>query len=120
VEDFAVGTVIKPKDLIKIQKVNSSYLAKHAFCEKQITGVPLPDVGLVIVIPCHNEPHLLKTLNALATCTLPKCKVEIIVVINAAENCSDEILKENTFTEVELERWIIKKQKCCAALLLYH
>ena len=90
--------------------MNNSYLAKHAFCENQITEVPFPDLGLVVVIPCHNEPHLLKTLNALATCTLPECKVEVIVVINAAENCSDEILKENTFTEVELERWIIKKQ----------
>lgn len=96
----------------------NSYLEKHAFCEKQITEAPLPGLGLVIVIPCHNEPHLLKTMNALAACTLPKCKVEVIVVLNAAENSSTEILKENTFTEVELERWIIQNES--AALRYFY
>jgi glycosyltransferase involved in cell wall biosynthesis len=94
------------------------YLQKQAFCEKQITEAPLPGLGMVIVIPCHNEPQLLKTLNSLAACTLPKCNVEVIVVINAAENSSKEILKENTFTEVELERWIIKNES--AALRYFY
>lgn len=90
--------------------MSNLYLDKSAFCEKQILEAPLPELGMVIVIPCHKEPHLLKTLNALAACTLPKCNIEVIVVINAAENSSKEILKENTFTEVELERWIIKNE----------
>ncbi len=98
--------------------MNNTYLSKSSFCEKQIAEAPLPDLGLVIVIPCHNEPHLLKTLNALAACTLPKCKVEVIVVINAEENSSQEILKENTFTEIELERWIIKNDS--AALRYFY
>lgn len=89
----------------------NSYLEKHSFCEKEITEVPLPGLGLVIIIPCHNEPQLLKTLNSLAACTLPKCKVEVMVVINAGENSSEEILKQNTITEIELERWIIKNER---------
>ncbi len=88
----------------------NSYLEKHSFCEKQITEAPLPGLGMVVVIPCHNEPHLLKTLNSIAACALPKCNVEVIVVINAGENNSEEISKENTFTEVELERWIIQNE----------
>ncbi len=98
--------------------MNNSYLAKHAFCEKQILEAPLPGLGMVIVIPCHNEPHLIKTLNTLAACTLPKCNVEVIIVINASENSSEEILKENTFTEIELERWIIKNDS--AALRYFY
>lgn len=98
--------------------MNHSYLAKHAFCEQQITEPPLPDLGIVIVIPCHNEPNLLKTLNSLIACKLPKCKVEVIIVINASDNCSKEILKENTITEIELERWIIKNE--CAALRYFY
>jgi glycosyltransferase involved in cell wall biosynthesis len=98
--------------------MNNTYLSKSSFCEKQILEAPLPGLGMVIVIPCHNEPHLLKTLNALAACTLPKSKVEVIVVINAAENSSTEVLKANTFTEVELERWIIKNE--CAALRYFY
>lgn len=98
--------------------MNNTYLGKSSFCEKQITEAPLPYLGLAIVIPCHNEPHLLSTLNSLAACTLPKCKVEVIIVINAAENSSQEILKENTFTEVELERWIIKNES--AALRYFY
>jgi hypothetical protein len=106
VEDFTTGALM------------NSYLQKHAFCEKLITEAPLPGLGMVIVIPCHSEPHLLKTLNALAVCTLPKCNVEVIVVINASENSSKEIIKENTFTEVELERWIIKNES--AALRYFY
>ncbi|MGE3825957.1 MAG: glycosyltransferase family 2 protein, partial [Bacteroidia bacterium] len=98
--------------------MSNLYLDKSAFCEKQITEAPLPDLGLVIVIPCHNEQHLLRTLNSLAACALPKCKVEVIVVINAAENSSEEILKENTFTEVELQRWIIRNES--AALRCFY
>ncbi len=89
----------------------NSYLQKHAFCEKQITEAPLPELGLVIVIPCYNEPHLLRTLDSIAACTLPKCKTEVIVIINASENSTEEIIKENTFTEIELERWIIKNEQ---------
>jgi glycosyltransferase involved in cell wall biosynthesis len=98
--------------------MSNLYLNKSSFCEKQITEAPLPRLGMVIVIPCHNEPHLLRTLNALAACTLPKCNVEVIVVINAAENSSNEVLKANTFTEVELERWIIKNES--AALRYFY
>ncbi len=86
------------------------YLNKHSFCEKEITEAPLPGLGLVIVIPCFNEPHLLKILDSLAACRLPKCNTEVIVVINSAENSEEKIQKENRITEVELERWIINNE----------
>lgn len=86
------------------------YFEKHAFCEQQIAEKPLPDLGLSVVVPCHNETNLLKTFESLAACTLPKCKTEIITVINAAENASEEIKQQNLFTEIETERWILRNE----------
>ena len=96
----------------------NSYLEKHAFSGKEIIEAPLPGLGLVVVIPCYNEPHLLKTLTSLAACTLPRCKTEVIVVINSSEDTADTILQQNRFTETELERWILKNE--CNELRYYY
>lgn len=85
----------------------NSYLEKHAFCGKEIIEAPLPGLGLVIVIPCFNEPLLPDTLNSIAACILPQCRTEVIVVINSSEDSEEKILQQNRFTEIELERWII-------------
>jgi len=89
----------------------NDYIEKHAFCEQEIAEAPLPGLGLVIVIPCFNETGLLKTLDSLAACTLPQCKTEVIVVINSAANCEENILEQNRLTELELQRWILKNEK---------
>lgn len=61
---------------------------------------------LIIVIPCHNEPDLLGTLDSLLACQAPNCKVEVIAVVNepiGSENL--EVGKQNRETIKSFERW---------------
>lgn len=55
-------------------------------------------VGMIVVIPCFDEPDMLSTLQSLCSCALPDCNVEIIVVINAPEYATAAQLRENEHT----------------------
>jgi glycosyltransferase involved in cell wall biosynthesis len=70
-----------------------------------IAEPPHPQLGLIIVIPCFNEPDLLASLNSLWRCDRPKCAVEIIVVSNSSETSPPEIVEQNRRTLAEAELW---------------
>lgn len=62
--------------------------------------MPEPSLGIVVVIPCFNEPELGKSLQSLANCNLPECSVEIIVVVNFGEHV-DSSIKANCYSNYE-------------------
>lgn len=70
-----------------------------------IAEPPHPQLGLIVVIPCYNEPDLLASLNSLWHCTRPVRAVEIIVVINSSESAPPEILAQNQRTLAEASAW---------------
>src|SRR5690554_3447835 len=72
-----------------------SYLKKHAFRQKLINTLPNTNLGMVIVIPAYNEESILQPLKALSNCVTPIKSVEVIVVFNASEEDSEEILQKN-------------------------
>lgn len=82
-----------------------SYLEKHRLYGRQVQASPDPDLGLVVVIPCHGEPHLIQTLDSLVACTLPACAVEVIVVVNAGSAHPEAIHAQNAQTLEEVRRW---------------
>ena len=88
-----------------------SYLDKHRFVERQIQSPPSPQLGIVVVIPCHDEPHLLQTLDSLETCESPKSAVEVIVVVNAGVHHSLEIQEQNTHTFSTAQEWSEASQR---------
>ncbi len=57
------------------------------------------DLGIIVVIPAFKEPSLIPVLEDLLACDNPGCAIEIIVVINHAEDSGQEIrdLHETTF-----------------------
>ncbi len=59
---------------------------------------------MCVVIPCHNEPGLLETLDSLADCSPTDFPVEVIVVINAAQD-DFEAIQQNEKTETEFDEW---------------
>lgn len=81
------------------------YLSKHKFCERQLAEVIAEKTGIIVVIPCYNEPDLLITLESLWKCHRAKCISEIIVVINSGENDTTEVLKQNEKTKSEFIEW---------------
>ncbi|HDP76151.1 MAG TPA: glycosyltransferase family 2 protein [Bacteroidales bacterium] len=71
-----------------------NYFAKKNFSPK-IDVNPSVNLGLCVVIPCFNEPNLIKSLESIAKCNLPACDVEVIVVVNFPEGSGQEVLENS-------------------------
>ncbi len=72
----------------------------------QITALPSAKLGLVIVIPCHDEPDLTTTLASLWRCQRPRCAVEVIVIINASAADPPAVQAQNWHTYHKIAAWI--------------
>ncbi|MGB1040836.1 MAG: glycosyltransferase [Flavobacteriales bacterium] len=83
----------------------NSYLKKFGFQEPKINSIPNRDLGIVVVIPCHNEPDLIATLDSLEKCIKPNCEILILVVVNQSENCNNSINERNNKTIHEFSDW---------------
>jgi glycosyltransferase involved in cell wall biosynthesis len=70
------------------------YFAKKNF-SPQIDVNPSVNLGLCVVIPCYNEPNLIKSLESIAGCTLPACDVEVIVEVNHPEGANHDVLENS-------------------------
>ena len=82
------------------------YFQRFGFCERQILTPPPQNLGLVIVIPCFNEPDLIGSLESLWRCDRPGCAVEIIVVINSGAKSSAEVRLQNQNTFEQAAAWV--------------
>jgi hypothetical protein len=82
------------------------YFERFGFCSRQIETPPSSQLGLVVVIPCYDEPGLIDSLEALWRCERPRCGVEVIVVINSGENAPEAVVQRNQRTHKEANAWI--------------
>ncbi|MCB9235116.1 MAG: glycosyltransferase [Bacteroidia bacterium] len=82
-----------------------SYLDKNPFAPRQISEKPADNLGLVVVIPCHNEPDLNGSLQSLADCSPPDCGVEVIVVVNSGEMHPEGVKLQNLQSLAEGQKW---------------
>ena len=60
---------------------------------------------MFIVIPCYNEPDILTTLNSLAGCDPPTATVSVLIVVNDADDSSEEVVMQNRLTLNEIAEW---------------
>jgi len=81
------------------------YLDRFSVREELIKQKPTTDLGIVVVIPCSNEPNLIASLQSLYNCDKPTCSVEVIVVINASEKAESIVLLQNKTSLLEAEEW---------------
>lgn len=86
------------------------YLEKNRI-SALITENPEADLGISVVIPCFREPGVLQTLRSLLACSLPGCKVEVIVLINHSEAALEETKNQNRTTRKEIDGWILANQR---------
>jgi len=84
------------------------YLEKHALYPPLIEITPNTDLGIVVVIPCHDEPDAVLSVQALRDCELPECAVEVIVVVNDSEVSPTEVKRQNQLTTTQLHQWILQ------------
>ncbi len=85
--------------------IKNFYLERYSFTRKNIDTTPNHNLGMVLVIPCFNEPNVLSSLLSLLHAQLPKVAVEVIIVVNNAENAPEEIRKNNQTTYEALQTW---------------
>lgn len=81
------------------------YLDKYGFLPAQIKTAPSSELGLIVVIPCFNEPNLIQSLESLAKCDQTSQKVEVIIVVNSGENDTIEAKLQNQKTVNEFNSW---------------
>jgi len=82
----------------KAEGVLSAYLAKHALHPPRIAVPPHRTLGLIVAIPCHDEPALDATLADLWECEAPGMAVEVLVAVNAPADASPGVWERNQQT----------------------
>lgn len=87
------------------------YLDRYAYPHQLIATQPSVSLGLVVVIPCFNEPHLISTLESISECHQPCCDVEVIIIVNEPEQCPGVISCQNQKTYDEAINWVGKKDR---------
>ena len=75
-----------------------NYLRKSALHPTLITTEPNSDLGLIVTIPCRDEPNIEATLLSLMNCNLPDCATEVILLINDSIVDTDETRVQNQKT----------------------
>ena len=75
--------------------VVTNYFQRFGFSERQIDEPPPEDLGIVVVVPCFDEPDLIGALESLRACERPKFAVEVIAVVNSSADASKEAKARN-------------------------
>lgn len=83
----------------------SSYLEKGALFPQYISEAPSGDTGIIVVVPAYNETGITILLDSLAICSEPGCGVEVLIVINAPSDASEECISNNLKSICEIELW---------------
>lgn len=82
-----------------------AYFERFGFCERQIGDAPPRDLGIVVVVPCANEPDLADELESLRACERPDCAVEVLVVLNSSAAASEEVRAQNRVSAEQGQRY---------------
>ncbi|HKQ37750.1 MAG TPA: glycosyltransferase, partial [Verrucomicrobiae bacterium] len=72
-----------------------AYFDRFGFCERQIEQPPPEGLGIVLVVPCYDEPDLVGAVKSLRACGRPHCETEVIVVINSAVDAPEDVKERN-------------------------
>ncbi len=72
--------------------------------------MPDADLGIIVVIPCYNEPNIEATLQSIEQCDRPHKQVEVIIVINSSEITDNKTVKTNRQTEFAIKEWRQKER----------
>ncbi len=81
--------------VFSLKKASLRYIQKYAYPYQLVDNNPNKDLSLIVVIPAIDEAQLLKTLDSLKKAELPKGMIEVIIVINSADNSPKELIQRN-------------------------
>ena len=94
---------------VKANRYIQQYFKRFASATPILTA-PFPiNCEIIIVIPCHKEPNLLATLDALSKCDRPTNPVEVVIVVNQPESATSIIDDANRKTISDFSSWNTQK-----------
>ncbi|MBK7626410.1 MAG: glycosyltransferase family 2 protein [Bacteroidales bacterium] len=97
----------------------STWLNERALFPQIINEVPDKQTGIIVVVPSYNEPDIVRLLESLILCERPGCKVEVIIVVNAPNDASEECLENNRLTISDIESWKKEHSDCFFRLFAF-
>jgi hypothetical protein len=98
----------------------SGYLEERALFPEFVKEAPDKDTGIIIVVPSYDEPGISRLLDSLSLCIKVPCKVEVLIVVNAPENASDESIGNNRLTIENIEIWKQLNINCFFRVYIVH
>jgi len=104
--DVFIGTPMQASgnyfDSKVLQKYTEKYFKRFADPKPIIDSSIDNSCKMIIVIPCHNEPDLIGTLESLSACEQVNDIVEVLVVVNEEVGSGE--------SEVESRKWEVERQ----------
>ncbi len=83
----------------------NTYFSRYEVFPQCLVDSVDANLGMIVAIPCYNEPDILLTLQSLLRCDAPQCTVEIIVVVNYSETADDNTKRFNQQTYTSLKQF---------------
>lgn len=75
-----------------------------------VSDAPHPETGIIVAVPCYNEPAVTSLLDSLASCTPPQCRAEILLVLNAPTDASGEAIENNKAAVDKANDWLKQRK----------
>ena len=97
----------------------SVWLEERALFPRIINEAPDIQTGIIVVVPAYNEPGIVRLLDSLLSCDKPGCKAEVIIVVNAPANASEESIRNNKLTLSIIESWKKEHSDCFFRLFAF-
>lgn len=86
----------------------NTYLQNRILYKPFVKTPPAAGLKMAVVIPAYNEPNLLQTLQSLLDNESSQQAIEVLVIINYAENSSSQIKDEAEAKAKFLKQWMEK------------
>lgn len=94
-QQFLVTGLNSSASIARRRSSVDQYLEKRQFYPFGVAAEGSPHLGMVVVIPCFDEPDIGPVLDSLAACAAPGCDVEVLLVVNAPADASADTLARN-------------------------
>ncbi|MFY9153438.1 MAG: hypothetical protein WAO52_15585 [Prolixibacteraceae bacterium] len=87
------------------------YIENNIVYPAFISAAVLPSLSMIVMIPCLNEPEIIRTLESLWACDPGNSVCEVIVAVNNSSESTPEIKTFNTRTFADLLEWKRKNDR---------
>jgi hypothetical protein len=93
----------------EMHSIAAVYFDRFNHRESELNSTVPSNLELIVVIPSHNEPDLLGSLQSLKDAFVPiGVSVEVITVINHGVNTDSDIVKQNETTTIQANQFSLE------------